>query len=267
MGGNRFSRPPVVATDHHRLQAGGLHATDRLTRICLQAVGNGNQPGHALVRGDRHHGESFLLHPIYVIANRSDVQTFVGERARAAYQNGNAAHGGPYTAPGDGLKVPRGHGWHSDMLGMIDNRSGQRMLRRALGPCCQGEDLILCVAVEGRYFDHFGLAQGNSASLVEHHLLYILEDLEGLAGAHEDTFLRGHSATANHSQRCRHAERARIAHHQYRQGREHRSAEIGGPGKQPRTQAPKQEGSGSRDQHTRYKVFQHLIDKHHDARL
>ena len=141
------------------------------------------------------------------------------------------------------------------------------MLGRGFRGRRQSQHLRPVKTVEDLNLYHFRLAFGDGARLVEHDVGDVLEDLEGLARAYQDAALGGHTPAADQRQGRRHAKRARIAHHQHRDG--------GVDGRYPQRvrapregrQTPEQQRHSGNAQHRRNVMLQHPVNKHNNAGL
>ncbi len=78
------------------------------------------------------------------------------------------------------------------------------------------EDLLPPVIAQGEHLHHPRFSLGDRARLVQHDDLDVLQDLERLARAHEDTALGCHAPAADERQGRSHPERAGVSHHQHR---------------------------------------------------
>ena len=112
------------------------------------------------------------------------------------------------------------------------------MLGELLGGGRNAQDLVTVLPRKRNHVHYGRLAARDRSRLVDDHLSDILENLERLSRTHEDATLGGHAAAADHGERRRHTQRARVSHDEHGQRGEDRPRPIGAPGDGPRAQRP-----------------------------
>ncbi len=253
----------VVPGDQHRGQARFPQGGDGLDGFGAQRVGQRDHAEHPGVAGHRDHRVPLAFQVRDRLGRCGEVQAVAGEKAGAAHQHAAPGDPGGDAEPGGGLESSRvqRRQFQPPPAGGLEDGPGERVFGRGLGRRCDGEQFAGVRSGDGVQAGDSGPPHGEGAGLVQQHVGDLPERLEGFAGAHDDAQIGGDAGAAHDRERGGDADRARVAHHQHRQGGEHRPLHVGRPGDRPATGQPADQRQRRDGQHRRGVDPQHPVDQ------
>ena len=212
----------------------GVEVVDRLLRLGSDLVLDGHDAGHGAIDDDVEDRPSLLV-PVRRLRMRR--QTQVLQQPRPADEDVVAVDLGPRAATGQRLEVGGWPGLDTALLGAVDDRARERVLRVGLDRGREPED-ALDVHRVGRHVDEDRLALGQGPGLVEDHGVDGPGPLEREAVLDQEPVLGAERGGDGDDERDRQTEGMRAGDHQHRRRAHERALRVA-------EEPPADEGDGA----------------------